>query len=168
MEKDYEGGELVEGKVAYIKEYDVGITPDQTEKTNLRYGSCEVAKELEGKFKNAFYKLVYVDNGLACLDMSSLDDVYNMLQRGNEYLSYLIAARAYKPKRQVHDGYCEAPTTILSKAIEQVEQMGDHKVMVALVDLDDTNPKEERLYTFCDIESKKLRKVIYKEMEKEI
>lgn len=60
-----------------------------------------------------------------------------------------------------------APTLILSRAIEQVEQMGNYKVMVALVDLDNTKPKEERLYTFCDIESKKLRGVIYKEMEKE-
>lgn len=60
-----------------------------------------------------------------------------------------------------------APTTILSSAIEQVEQMGNYKVMMALVDLDDTKPKDERLYTFCDIESKKLREVIYNEMEKE-
>lgn len=61
-----------------------------------------------------------------------------------------------------------APTTILSHAIEQVEQMGNYKVMMALVDLDDIKPKEGRLYTFCDIESKKLREVIYKEIEKEM
>lgn len=62
-----------------------------------------------------------------------------------------------------------APTTVLSSAIEQVEQMGDYKVMVALVDLDRTKPKpkEERLHTFCDIKSEKLRKVIYREIEKE-
>lgn len=61
------------------------------------------------------------------------------------------------------------PTTILSKAIEQAEQMGYYKVMVALVDLDKGDkPKEERLYTFTDIESKKLREVIYKEIEKEV
>lgn len=61
------------------------------------------------------------------------------------------------------------PTTILSKAIEQVEQMGNYKVMMALVDLDKGDRhKEERLYTFTDIESKKLREVIYKEMEKEM
>lgn len=65
-----------------------------------------------------------------------------------------------------HTVYTE-PTVILSRAIEQVEQMGAYKVMVALVDLDDNKPKEERLYTFCDLESKKLREVIYKEMEKE-
>lgn len=59
------------------------------------------------------------------------------------------------------------PTTILSKAIEQVERMGNYVVMVALVDLNKGDkPKEKRLYTFTDVESKKLRKVIYKEMEK--
>lgn len=61
----------------------------------------------------------------------------------------------------------KAPTTILSDAIEQVEQMGNFGVMVALVDRDTSKPKEERLYTFCDINSKKLREVIYKEMEGE-
>lgn len=60
------------------------------------------------------------------------------------------------------------PTTILSKAIEQIEQMGNYKVMVGLVDLDKSKPKEDRLYTFTDIESKKLREVIYKEIEKEV
>lgn len=65
--------------------------------------------------------------------------------------------------------YSLAPTTILSKAIEQVEQMGDYKVMVALVDLrKDGKPlkKDERVYTFTDIKSKKLRGVIYEELEK--
>lgn len=62
----------------------------------------------------------------------------------------------------------QEPTTILSKAIEEVEKRGDYKVMVALVDLDKSKPKEDRLYTFTDIESKKLREVIYKEIEKEV
>lgn len=181
----------------YNEPYEVGEAPDQTEEKIRRYGSCEVAKELEGKFKDALYKLVYVDQELAYLDMSSMDNVYDMLQRGNEYISYLMAAGAYKPKRRVHDGYSpdptiilskateksnasimawhredgvteilNQPTTLLSKAIEQVEQMGDYKVMVALVDPDNSKPKEERLYTFTDIESKKLREVIYKEMER--
>lgn len=69
------------------------------------------------------------------------------------------------------DGITEVldqPTTILSKAIEQVEQMGNYKVLMALVDLDKTKPKEERLYTFTDVESKKLREVIYKGIEKEV
>lgn len=61
----------------------------------------------------------------------------------------------------------QEPTTILSRAIEQVERMGNYVVMVALVDLNKGDkPKEKRLYTFTDVESKKLRKVIYKEMEK--
>lgn len=62
----------------------------------------------------------------------------------------------------------QAPTTILSKAVDQVRQIGNYKVMMALVDLNKGDkPKEGRLYTFTDIESKKLREVIYKEMEKE-
>lgn len=68
------------------------------------------------------------------------------------------------------DGITEVldqPTTILSKAIEQVEQMGNYKVLMALVDLDKSKPKEERLYTFTDIESEKLREVIYKRIEDE-
>lgn len=60
------------------------------------------------------------------------------------------------------------PTTVLSSAIERVEKMGNYKVMVALVDLDKSRPKEERLYTFTDIKSKKLREVIYKEMERRV
>lgn len=68
------------------------------------------------------------------------------------------------------DGITEVldqPTTILSKAIEQVEQTGNYKVMMALVDLDKSKPKEERLYTFTDIESEKLREVIYKKIEED-
>lgn len=60
------------------------------------------------------------------------------------------------------------PTAVLSKAITQVRQMGNYKVMVALVDLDKSKPKEERLYKFTDIESKKLREIIYKAIEKEM
>lgn len=132
-----------------------------------KMGNKIVAKELEDKFMDAIDKLVYVNNELPYVDFTNKDDVYDALQRGNEYLSYLIASREYKPKRRVHDGYSAAPTTILSEAIEQVEQMGDYKVMAALVDLDDSKRKEDRLYTFCDIESKKLREVIYKEIENE-
>ena len=103
---DYKDCGLIKGKIAYIKEYDVGEAPDQTEEIKRRYGDRIVKIEPQ-------------------------------------------------------------PTTILSKAIEQVEQMGNYKVMVALVDGDKSKPKEERLYTFTDIESKKLREVIYKEMEKD-
>lgn len=62
------------------------------------------------------------------------------------------------------------PTTILSKAIEQIEQMGNWKVLVAIAnakDYKDSKPKDECLYTFCDIESEKLREVIYKRIEDE-
>lgn len=83
-----------------------------------------------------------------------------------EYGVY-VGGYCQPPKRRLPDGYSTAPTTILSKAIEQVEQMGDYKVMMALIDLDKSKPKEERLYTFTDIESEKLREVIYKRIEDE-
>lgn len=58
-------------------------------------------------------------------------------------------------------------TTLMSKVINDVERMG-YKVMVALVDLEGVGKdKEDRVQTFCDIESEKLRKVIYKEIENE-
>lgn len=135
---------------------------------NSQYSSCKKAKELEVRFQDAVGKVIEVDNEWPHLDISNMDNVYNMLQKGNEYISYLMAAGAYKPKRRVHDGYSDAPTTIISRAIEQVEQMGNYKVMFALVDLDKSKPKKECLYTFTDIESKALREVIYKEMEKEM
>lgn len=148
-------------------EYEVGEVPDQTEEIERRYNSCETAKELEIKFRDAVGRVIE-GNKLPYLDITNMDNVYDMLQRGYEYINYLIANGAYKPKRRVHDGYSLAPTTILSEAIEQVEQRGDYKVMVALVDLDKSKPKEERLYTFTDIKSKKLREVICKEIEKEM
>lgn len=63
---------------------------------------------------------------------------------------------------------CELePTTIMSKAIERIEKLGDYKVMVALVnETNDTDIKiEDRLHIFTDIRSAKLRSAIYKCIE---
>lgn len=73
--------------------------------------------------------------------------------------------------RMLSHSHSDEPTVILSKAIEQIEQMGNYKVMMALVDAEgfkNGKPKDDCLHTFCDIESKKLREVIYKEMEKDM
>lgn len=96
------------------------------------------------------------------LPMDECSDELKM-EEGKDY----VGAGFIEGKHAFVKEFDVAPTTILSNAIEQVEQMGNYKVMMALVDLDDAKPKEERLYTFCDIESKKLRNVIYSEMEKE-
>lgn len=61
----------------------------------------------------------------------------------------------------------EPVTVVMSRAMEYASKQGC-KVMVALLDCNKgTMTKEDRLHTFCDIESKKLREAIYKEIENE-
>lgn len=72
------------------------------------------------------------------------------------------------PKRaEIKELDVTEPTVIMSKAIKDIEQHGNYKVLVAIVDLEDRNkPARECLDIFCDIESKSLREVIYRENEK--
>ncbi len=60
------------------------------------------------------------------------------------------------------------PTVVMSRAIEVIEQMGNYKVVAAIIDFENLDkPPKERLHTFCDIKGKKLREAIYKEIEDE-
>lgn len=145
----------------YLKEnktpipYEAGGAPDQSEEDGKR-GMIEAGRSTDD-FKigrdgtpNGFNEL-------------KVEEDKNYISFGLDYL----AKRCFLKEFDLNEDIELPPTTILSKAIEQVEQMGNYKVMVALVDGDKSKPKEERLYTFTDIESKKLRGVIYKEMEKD-
>lgn len=169
--KDYIGAGLVEGKIAYMKEYEAGEAPDQTEKKIKRYGEDKLIEEAWGEFEDeicALYK-IQNDNYESTVDRNKL---YKQLQdtvgKGKVYFDLCKRYNNFIPPTT--EWQPTEPTTILSKAIEEIEQIGDWKVMVAIAnskDYHDGKPKEECLYTFCDIESKKLREVIYKEMEKD-
>lgn len=72
------------------------------------------------------------------------------------------------PSMKTHWIDMNRPVTVaMSEAIEYASKKG-YKVMIALLDCNKgTMTKEDRLHTFTDIESKKLREVIYKEIESE-
>lgn len=60
--------------------------------------------------------------------------------------------------------------SILSHAIQDVENLGGFKVIAAIVDLNkDTDlPIKDRIQCYSTVESQKLREAIYKEIEKEM
>lgn len=149
-------------------EYDAGEAPDQVEEKIKRYGEDKIVEEAWSEFEDeicALYK-IQNDNYESTVDRTKLyKQLQDTIDKGRAYFKLCKKYKGFTPPTT--EWHPDEPTTILSKAIEQVEQMGNYKVMMALVDLNKGDkPKEERLYTFTDIKSKKLREVIYKEMEK--
>lgn len=75
-------------------------------------------------------------------------------------------------------GYCQphkpdplSLDELISLHVAHLKADTDYKIMFAIVDRDafkNGKPAKECIKTFCDIESKKLREVIYKKIEKEM